>query len=125
MFSLVGCNNKNKKPADLDEQIYQDALAAINITDQYLEGDISISDLEERLKDFKNYIYDDCDYENDTTINILVSGDIATLIMQTSVSTTDKYLNSARSNTSDNDYDYRNGIREYRDKLAERINYGK
>ena len=49
MFSLVGCNNKNKKPADLDEQIYQDALAAINITDQYLEGDISISDLEERL----------------------------------------------------------------------------
>ena len=77
------------------------------------------------LKDFKNYIYDDCDYENDTTINILVSGDIATLIMQTSVSTTDKYLNSARSNTSDNDYDYRNGIREYRDKLAERINYGK
>lgn len=90
------------RPSDVNEKLYNDAVAVVNILDNYLEGTYDISEASSRLSriDYENHVDEENPSEN------LVSLKIWRVLL---------------SFDSDSDSE----IKQHRDELAKEINYKK
>lgn len=113
VLMLVACGGK---PSDLDDNIYEDAVAVIKQVDKYLEGDLTLDELDEKLDDFYGEVGED-----GTNGDVLC--DIEILKMTVSRCSLSKSIAENSPSPKEDTEDYRSEIREDRDELAEDINY--
>ena len=113
VLMLVACGGK---PSDLDDNIYEDAVAVIKQVDKYLEGDLTLDELDEKLDDFYGEVGED-----GTNGDVLC--DIEILKMTVSRCALSKSIAEHSPSPKEDTEDYRSEIREDRDELAEDINY--
>ena len=113
VLMLVACGGK---PSDLDDNIYKDAVALIKQVDKYLEGDLTLDELDEKLDDFYGEVGED-----GTNGDVLC--DIEILKMTVSRCALSKSIAENSPSPKEDTEDYRSEIREDRDELAEDINY--